>query len=770
MFNKISVLLALTLLIPTYLSAQNCDITIAGYVIYVGTGKPIEYANIYSKEAEAGSVTDNSGYFEIKGLCIGSYHISTSHLGCITQHQFIQIARDTLLKIQLDHNSKVLNEVNVIGKKNAKTTQEIHTLTSKDIAQSSDKNLANMLEGVSGVSSIKNGSGIAKPIVHGLYGNRLTILNNGIAQSGQQWGVDHSPEIDPLVANKIQVIKGVGALEYQGNSLGSVILVEPKPIAIDPHLHGTARYFFESNGLGNGINVDIEQYGKWLAWRAVGTLKKSGDNQTPNYYLRNTGNQEANVAFQLEKVWNKKLSSDLYFSSFNANLGILRGAQVGNITDLENAFVMQEPYYTEDKFSYSIDAPYQKVNHHLVKFNSKFKFNKEKWLSFTYAGQFNFRKEFDIRRGGRTDLPSLSLEQKSNFIELKYYHYLPKQWRLKTGIQANFVDNVNNPETGILPLIPDYLSREFGLFTLLNKSFKRTNIEFGVRYDFENRKVATISNSLPREIVRYGNNYQNISAVGGISHELTKWLSVVYNLGYSVRNPEVNELYSNGLHQGVSGIEEGNPNLKSEVSLKNTLSLKGEIKNKFSFETLVYYQAFQDYIFLDPQDELRLTIRGAFPVFKYEQTQAQITGFDIVLNYLILDRLELVTQYSFLYGRDKSNNLPLINMPANNLYGELNFQLPKLGPFEEVELQLNNRYVFKQNNLLPSQDYLPAPEAYNLLGVKVSLKKQFKKFVLNTHLRAENLLNASYRDYLNRQRYFADDLGINIIVGFSLSF
>ncbi len=186
--------------------------------------------------------------------------------------------------------------MNIIGEITTATTQESQTLTSEDIAQNSDKNLATMLEDVTGVSSIKNGSGIAKPIVHGLYGNRLTILNNGIAQSGQQWGVDHSPEIDPLVANKIRVIKGVGTLEYQGNSLGSVILIEPKQITLDPHVHGNARYFFESNGLGNGINIDFEQYGKlgslansWVHSKKVETTKP------PKYYLRNTGNQEANV-------------------------------------------------------------------------------------------------------------------------------------------------------------------------------------------------------------------------------------------------------------------------------------------------------------------------------------------------------------------------------------------------------------------------------------------------------------------------------------------
>ncbi len=151
--------------------------------------------------------------------------------------------RDTNINVLLDHNSHLLNEVTIVSEEATINFQESQSINSESIAKQSSKNLANMLEEISGVSTIKNGNGIAKPVIHGMYGNRISILNNGIAQSGQQWGVDHSPEIDPLVANKITVVKGVGALEYLGNSLGNVILVEPKAINKEPHLHGESRYF-----------------------------------------------------------------------------------------------------------------------------------------------------------------------------------------------------------------------------------------------------------------------------------------------------------------------------------------------------------------------------------------------------------------------------------------------------------------------------------------------------------------------------------------------
>ena len=750
--------------------SQDCNSTIAGFIKDESSGESIPYANVFLKELQKGAISDSLGFFRLESVCPGKYHISISHVGCETKELFLGFTKDTTIEVWLDHNSQLLNDVSIIGQRKKSTTQDRQSLNSDLITQNSNRNLATMLENMTGVSTINNGSGISKPVVHGLYGNRLTILNNGVAQSGQQWGVDHSPEIDPLVANRITVVKGVGALEYQGNSLGSVILVEPKKIRSEPHLHGGTRYFFESNGLGNGINLELQQHHKIIAWRVVGTLKKSGDNNTPDYYLRNTGNEEANVALQLEKLWNKKWFSDLYLSSFNAELGVLRGSHIGNLTDLEEAFTRDVPFYTEDEFSYSIDAPYQKVNHHLLKFHTRYNLSKSHWIDFTYSGQYNLRKEFDVRRSGRSDAPALSLEQFTNFLEGKYTNHLANDLELKTGIQYNRVDNANLPETGVIPLIPDYISNEYGVFGLVTKRIKKVSIEFGGRYDYEQRNVATISNRVPRTIVRHQNDYHNISGVLGFSYDFLKSWNLSYNIGYAARNPEVNELYSKGLHQGVSGIEEGDPNLAQENSLKNTLSLKGKVKGRLFFESLVYYQEINNYIFLNPQDEFRLTIRGAFPVFKYEQTDARLVGFDMAATYKVTEAIEVIGKYSYLHGYDKGNMIPLVYMPANNLYGELNYRLPKWGKFRNVEFQLNYKYVFEQKNLLPSQDFVPAPKAYDLVGAKISIERQWSKLGLKLFIRGENLLNNRYRDYLNRQRYFADDLGFNVIVGINMSF
>ena len=374
--------------------------------------------------------------------------------------------------------------------------------------------MANILDNLAGVSTIKNGNNIAKPVVNGLYGDRLILLNNGVAQSGQQWGADHSPEIDPLSAGKITVIKGVSALAYQGNNLGSAILVAPPKIDSEPHLHGSARYFFESNGVGNGLNLRVQKHHQKFAWSFSGTAKKKGDSRAASYFLTNTGATEGDFALQTEYIHNTSLKSKLYFSSFNAHFGVLRGAHIGNLADLEEALRKDKPFYTKDHFSYQINAPFQKVNHHLLKWETSFLLNEDHKFDFTHAVQWDLRKEFDVRRAGRSLKPAMSLNQTSNFTELKYSGYLSNNWEISSGFQSNLIDNFNVTGTGILPLIPDYTSNKLGLFILTTKKKQQFNFEFGGRYDFLDQRVATITRGIVKEIKRYHNKVSNIGLAG----------------------------------------------------------------------------------------------------------------------------------------------------------------------------------------------------------------------------------------------------------------
>ena len=774
MFNKYFSFFLILFLLPIFGFAQNCNLQIEGFVTDHDSEEPLELVNIYIAETQNGVLTDHNGIFRIPNLCPGEYHLTISHVGCEAAHLFLELTADTTIRIEMEHSINVIEDVVVEGSAHSGTTQSSKAISEQRILDNANKNISTLLESIAGVTTLRNGSGIAKPVIHGLFGNRITILNNGIAQSGQQWGNDHSPEIDALVASKIRVIKGVAALEYAGTNLGGLVMVEPAPIGREPHLHGKGTYFFESNGRGHGVNLQLKQYTSRLAWKINGTIKKRGDQRAPNYFLNNTGSQEFNLALQLEKAFSKKFYTSLYFSSFNTQLGILRGSQIGNAGNLLGAFNRDVPFNTDEFFSYGLEAPRQNVNHQFLKLTGKYFFTDHQWFETVVAGQLNVRQEFDVRRNGFSDVPSLNLNQYDIQASGKYHHRFSSSLDLITGIQYNFIDNTNDPDTGTFPLIPDYVSNKVGTFLRLTKQIKKNRWELGARYDFENQSVATITREPNPMIERFENNFNNVSATAGWTYLFKPTLRLTGNIGLATRNPAINELFSNGLHQGVSAVEIGSTDLNNERSLKTTVSLSGSEHDKFSFEILGYYQRIDDYIFLNIQDSIE-TIRGEFLLFGYEQTDASIYGFDLSGEWQILPSFHAKSSYSFIRGNDLTNELPLVNIPANRISFSLAYEVPKQVKlnkiiFENIVFEIENKYVFRQNNLEPEQDFVLPPDAYYLLSGSIASDIQLAKLRLRFFSKIENALNTTYRDYLNRLRYFSDDVGVNFKTGLTVRF
>ncbi|HNT19047.1 MAG TPA: TonB-dependent receptor [Saprospiraceae bacterium] len=769
MLRQITSILLLVL-IPLIGQSQGCRLVIQGTIVDESTGIPLEYAAVYLQETRQGVAADSLGQFMFQGICPGFYHLQISHIGCENQNLYLRVDRDTSLFIHLHHHAELLNEIAVHGSREDNSTQMANSIARTEIARESNKNLADLLEKIAGVSVIRNGSGISKPVIHGLHGNRITMINNGLVQAGQQWGNDHAPEIDPFLTDHLTVVKGVSTLAYGGNGLGGVVLAESNPIEADPHLHGQLNYIFQSNGRGHTVNARLQQNRPWAAWMLSGTFKRQGDQRAPDYFLTNTGKKENNLGIQFEKKFGSRWASRLYYSLFDTEIGILRGSHIGNLSDLEEAITRPVPFYTRDAFSYGIGSPRQAVVHHLLKLENKWLINEKNILSIHYGGQINQRREFDVRRSGRSDLPALSLRQYSHFVE-GIYHVTPRPGVLiKSGLQYQYAYNTNQPGTGVLPLIPDYQALTGSAFGIYQRSFEKGQWEMGVRYDLRHLAAATISRELPRRIVRFNNNFNNINVSFGGKYQLNEVLSLTTNLGYVLRSPEVNELYSFGLHQGVSGLEEGNPRLKQEKSFKWIVGLDGAVNHKFFIQALGYLQPIWDYIYLQPLNEFRLTIRGAFPVYQYMQTHALLYGSDLLVSYEWNKSVKWTSRASLVIGQDQSRGLPLVYMPAQSLQSDLTYSFGDRKRWSGTYLGAHGKFVFRQNRLEPGQDFLLPPYGYSLFSLEGGSSYAVGKSRLKFSLLVDNLFNTPYRDYLNRLRYYADETGFNASFRLNYSF
>ncbi|NNC94690.1 MAG: TonB-dependent receptor [Chitinophagales bacterium] len=756
--TKHFLILLAALFMSAFLFGQDCTLSVTGKVIDKGTGRPLSFSNIYVQESKQGTISKEDGSFSLENMCPGHYHITISHLGCSPGLLHLDLYSDTIVTIELNHHDELLDEITIKGEGSGKRSAAISTVSRSEISRESQSGLSTILETISGVSSLKSGTDIAKPIVHGLYGNRVEIMNHGIPQAGQQWGNDHAPEIDPFVAQKISVVKGAASLEYGGSSLGSIVLIEPGNITGDKHLEGIVNYVFQSNGLGNTLNTRFERSSKLFSYRLTSSFKVKGDSKAADYYLTNTAKNEISTALQMQKKAGIS-ESEIYYSFYFNNLGILRGSHIGNLTDLEEALVRDEPFYTEDKISFDIAAPRQKVAHHLFKANSDLRLSEKIRLKGTYAFQLNDRREYDVRRNGRSDRPTLHMLQLDHFAEVSLRSSLDK-WSLRSGIQLNYVNNKNVAGTGTMPLIPQYNQIKPAAFFIASTTADKWFFESGVRYAFNHLEVATITTSFPLEVLRFKHNFHDYALSSSVSYMWSRGNNFGIQAGYMSRSPEVNELYSSGLHQGVSGIEEGNRNLDSERSLKLQMEYEFNWKDKLFGQFVSYYQNINDYIYLEPQDSFRLTIRGAFPLFIYKQDDVMIYGSDFLLSYEPIDKLKLSLKYAIVRGELVEENVVLINLPSDNLTFSMKYSV-KLKDRTKASFGLDFDYVW-QNRIEPEQDFIPPPDAYYLIGAMAGVNLPLGKSYATIELIADNLLNRRYRDYLNRQKYFADEVGRDV--------
>jgi len=750
--------------------------------------EPINFSGIHIHIGQKVIRSNASGNYNADNLASGFTKINISHIGYQSIDTVIDLQANLKIDFKLKLNTTTLQEVVIQQNNNTKSLAE-QQIKLATIEKFSNQSLGDVLKEIAGISSLKTGNTVVKPIINGLYGSRVPIINNNVKLEDQQWGTEHAPNFDVNSAGKITVIKGASGLQYGGDAIGGLVIIEPMNVKKDT-LFGKTILNYDTNGKGGSISSSLHKGNDlgW-SWNALTTLKYMGDKHAPDYVLSNTGNREANFSGDLS-FKAKKYNASVFYSYYKSIIGILSASHTGNVNDLYQSITNKIPSTIND-FSYSIKNPKQDVNHQIANFNFNYYLNESTLLSFQYAFQFNRRLEYDVRRGDYKDIPALDLDLKTNSLNIDYKK-TEHDWILKSGISAVSQNNYANPATGIRPLIPNYDKIDFGAYGIASYNFSDTfSIDGGLRYDFSQMDANKYyqktrwdergyNETFPEFIVAdYGTqlltkpsfSFHNISASAGFNQKIATNWNLLANISFASRNPNPSEFFSDGLHHSTGVIELGDLNLTKEQSTKFSLTIQKKF-NQFSLEINPYINHIQDYIFLKPVG-FETTIRGAFPAWEYQQTNAQLLGIDIQTHWDINNRWQHSFSLAYVNGKDRSNDEPLIDMPPLNLNNKIRFSKKE---WNQLILEFKSEIVLKQNqypdnnfytNIIKNNEFESVlvdisapPPAYHLLHFYSEMKfSTFKKMNTTVAFSVQNILNVSYRDYLNRQRFFADEIG-----------
>ncbi len=790
-------MIALLLLCSAVMSYAQKNFTVQGTVKDSDNHSLISHAKVSIGNTSV--VSDAKGTFSLK-LNEGDYAVVVTHPKFDEFKESLKVDKNLKLEINMEHRAEDIETVVLNVKHRTPGAMIVSSLDKDLITRNVASNLGNLLTNISGVNGLKTGNNIVKPIIHGMYGSRIAILNNGVKMAEQEWGIEHAPNIEIGNYQHIDVIKGASALKFGSDAIGGVVLLEPAIYPKKDTLEGSVILNGQSNGRGGGVNVNLLKLWKngW-AINTNGSYNKLGDLKAPDYGLMNTGLESSSFNFGIQKKnAHRGFSLDYYLT--NQNIGIFRGSHIGSLKDFYEAVNAPRPIYERD-FSYDIDNPKQVVEHHLVKLNAYNDFKNFGKLSLTYSFQYNHRQEYDIRRGDLNALPALDMELITNQVNIN--HLLTRgNWSLESGIDGTYQNNYSDPATKARRLIPNYDKYAAGIYSIFKYKFNpKWNAEASARYDFNrydvykwydtsdwNSRYADlypefkVKESANRTLTNPILDYHNVSFNAGVEYKPSVAFNLKFNYSRVSRTPNIAELFSDGLHHSASVIEVGDMSLKNETGNQFNLLLESRLNVLQGLQISLnpYFFYTRNYINEVPTG-IQNTIRGVFPVWSYQQIDARMYGADLDINWKLTSNIIYKGRASYLYGQDLTNDVPLILMAPANVSNTIEFAKPEWNNFY---FNVNNRQVFRQNRFpynpiditlynaegeayLATLDLSTPPKAYNLWGLQAGVDI-YKNFSVGVTV--NNLFNTNYKDYLNRLRFFSYEMGRNIILNLKYNF
>ncbi|MDN4753323.1 TonB-dependent receptor [Porphyromonadaceae bacterium W3.11] len=750
-------LLCFILLTPfSKLSAQEMGDGIKIQVVDTETSAPLPSVIVTAHDYRG--TTDNRGFITLPDKLPIETNISFSLIGYETiSIREADLSHHKVNVIKLRFGSTTLEEFSV----EARRPIISRTMVGESIdlgkqMMELDSDLSEAISHIKGVSMISSTTS-STPVIHGMSGNRILIINNGVTQEAQQWNNDFGTDIDASNADQISVLKGAESVRYGSDALGGVILINGASLPYNNELSGSIQTQYRSNGRGIGASAMLEgSIRKNFAYRLQTKYSNVGDHSSAKYLLNNTGARGVDLLGNIG--WkNKALKFELLYHLTHHESGILYVAKMGSVDLLEERIKIGQPIELFP-FSRKIDYPKHRATHQYLVGKASWDTNSVgKWM-LQVALQNDKQEEFHVRRMRRSHIPSVSLTLNNIQGQLKWENNYWDHWSSELGLQSEYTNNYNRAGTGVVPLIPNYVESKMGFYGIQKYHNNHLGMELGARID----QLQLTASGIDMYSRPYGGHrrYTNFTANFGLHYHLRDHLKLTTQVGNAWRAPHVGELWSEGVDATGGLYLRGDSTMRSERNYKWVTSILYH-SDKLSISLEGYLQWINGYINKEPTGEFFTVISGSYPLFKYRQTSATLHGVDASIEWHPISGLTYTAMTGMMWGNERKTKRYLPYIPPFRFSQSLTYALPVS---LETNIELSHKFTAQQKRFDPDTDLIPyAPPAYHLLGLKAATSipirgEQELRFMLSV----TNLLNKEYKEYTNLSRYYAHALGRDI--------
>ncbi|MBX2906686.1 MAG: TonB-dependent receptor [Taibaiella sp.] len=606
------------------------------------------------------------------------------------------------------------------------TSLNIEPYSLQKIDERTPYNLSDGLAKIPGIWQMTTGNAISKPVIRGLYGNRILILLSGNRFGNQQWQDEHGLGLSQIGIDRVEVIRGPVSLLYGSEAMGGAVnIIEEVPR--DSGLTGDAGTRLYSNTMGTLTDAGIawRRGNTWLRARAGAETHTdySDGNDTRVLNSRNSG-----YYGKLGMGWRRGRWTQENSYNFSYN-------QFGFILDGLNTF-----FSADERRSRAYGGP-----HHNVLLNV---FNSQNTIRLPHSTlQVNAGMQSNIRKedegGGQI---SLDIRQLSALESARWQKSLSKH---TTAVISQQLTAEWNRNYGPRILIPDANTVENNLSGYISTRPGRWVVELGAGAN--NKSITTFRtkalNSPGEAVQPFAQNRTTATGMLGLAYNANEWLILKTNTATGLRAPNLAELSANGLHEGFYRYEIGDPNLLTELNLNTDFTI--EANHEWVFATLsAYYNTFHDYVYLAPTTENYFS----FPVYRYRQQNATLAGGEaaLTLSPPQARQWSLTGSYARVQGT-LANGQPMPFIPAGKFTGTLRWE--KSFQHRISNAFVSPEYVFSSPQNHPGQ-FETATPAYYLVNFNagITISAPSGRWVLGVS--GINLTNAAYYDHLSRLKYY----------------
>ncbi|MFB6274226.1 MAG: TonB-dependent receptor plug domain-containing protein [Salinibacter sp.] len=663
--------------------------------------------------------------------------------------------------------------VTVTGTARARSTlrapQDVDVMDAQDLETQRSASLGALLQdNVSGVSSIQTGSQAGKPVLRGLSGNRVVLLKDGIAQEYYQFGVRHFPTTNASEAERVEVVRGASSILYGSDALGGAVNVISKPAPTtgmdEFEINGAASTQYFANNNERSVSLDLSAAQGNVGWR-VGVERRLADNyHTP----------DAPTFSETQKggtFGDPRYTGDVPFTNFEqwstyGQVG-LQGAfgtlqLYGDYWSNAHNFLLPtggtpgETPFPPDGLGQNLEHSNVVLKGNLVADGFVFK-PRLSWQRSVRQSGAPGTTLADIRAGGGLGGFDYPLDLKTDIYTGRLEVAHPTIGNLSGTIGAE-VQHQNADTRGPAELQPSARTWNTGAFFFEDLDLEPFTVSFGSRVDV--RTVEAVPNDRTTEADQLDNTYTTLSGAVGASYTFGAGYAIATNLSSGFRAPSVFELYASGVHGGVAAFQVGTPDLDPERSYSADLSFRVR-RDQVTAEVTGYVNAIHNYIYLENTGDKGPN--GTLPKFAADQTDAVISGVEATIETSPLSWLQVGGSAALLDGNGDGlgpqggdGALPLL--PANTVSGFVRWLPADTGPLNNSKVELSLKRALDKN--AAGRFNVEARTTLALcLGAPLAVS-----------LGVDNLLDETYRDFLDTYKGYALSPGRDVQVSLSTSF